>query len=405
MNHSYLLRHISYHLHTIVRRFSSDKELTESFCGRVEFNDEPFGEDILSYFYDSAAKNDLFSSPIILSFDNQFLYASVPAKNSLYVIGPIRFSVSVYLKYQCSIDSLDYEWLKTVPLCEVNALISDVLLIYNLYHQAVINENDFLLFNCIIPETEDSLQKHFLDLLFENQEYERIHNPYDQEFREFSSIENGDLEQLKRSLEEDYPGEIGTLAKDPLRHAKNRAIVVITLACRSSIRGGLTPEIAFSLSDSYIQRVEECNDIPTLFHLFHSAEYQYAQMVKELKKQREGNADRDWNPHIAKCKDYIYVHLHSKISVQNIAEELGINPNYLSELFHKCENISLTDFIRQEKINLAKNLLIYSKYSYTEIASYLGFSSQSHFGKQFKQLTELTPRQYRQLYGRKEFMV
>ena len=96
--------------------------------------------------------------------------------------------------------------------------------------------------------------------------------------------------------------------------------------------------------------------------------------------------------------------LHGKIQVQDIAEKLGLNANYLSELFHKNEHVSLKDFIQKEKINMAKNLLIYSKYSYTEIAVYLGYSSQSHFGKQFKKYADMTPRRYREVYGAKNFL-
>ena len=53
-------------------------------------------------------------------------------------------------------------------------------------------------------------------------------------------------------------------------------------------------------------------------------------------------------------------------------------------------------------IRLAKNMLIYSRYSYSDIASYLGFSSQSHLGTRFKKAIGLTLRQYREQYGQKE---
>lgn len=46
-----------------------------------------------------------------------------------------------------------------------------------------------------------------------------------------------------------------------------------------------------------------------------------------------------------------------------------------------------------------KYLLAYSPYSYIEIATYLGFSSQSHLGKVFKKYTGMTLRQYRGKYG------
>ena len=48
-------------------------------------------------------------------------------------------------------------------------------------------------------------------------------------------------------------------------------------------------------------------------------------------------------------------------------------------------------------------MLIYSPYSYIEISSYLGFSSQSHLGKQFKAITGMTLKQFRDAYSTTEF--
>ena len=103
------------------------------------------------------------------------------------------------------------------------------------------------------------------------------------------------------------------------------------------------------------------------------------------------------------CKDYIFKHLHEKIRIQDIADELFLNANYLSEIFRQYEGLTITEFILQEKVGLTKNLLSYSPYSYSEIAAYLGFSSQSHLGKIFKKHTGMTLKQYRDQYGVREF--
>ena len=80
-----------------------------------------------------------------------------------------------------------------------------------------------------------------------------------------------------------------------------------------------------------------------------------------------------------------------------------LNANYLSEIFRQHEGLTITDFILREKVGLTKNLLSYSPYSYSEIAAYLGFSSQSHLGKTFKKHTGMTLKQYRDQYGVREF--
>lgn len=400
MNHYYLMEHISYHLHTIVRHYSSEGDLIKSCCARMNFPDLFTDQEILDLF---ASSDGLPEDPVLLAVNETFVYAFVPCRERSFVIGPVRLTETISFLRSTSRHLRDSGWKDSVAVCTFHTLIQDVLLVCNLYRTDVYPENDLILNNCIHPGTYEHLHEGFSQLVFENRETGKTHNPYDQELREFASIETGNLEQLKRSLAEDYLGEVGTLAKTPLRHTKNRAIVVVTLASRAAIRGGIPSEIAFSLSDTYIQKIEECNDIPTLFHLFHAAEFEYARMVKELNAQKEGTLEKDKNPHINKCKDYIFSHLHDKITVQEIADALGLNANYLSGLFRQCEKISLTGFIRREKINLTKNLLTYSRYSYGEIAAYLGFSSQSHLGKYFREATGMTMRQYRDAYGVKEF--
>ena len=81
--------------------------------------------------------------------------------------------------------------------------------------------------------------------------------------------------------------------------------------------------------------------------------------------------------------------------MQSIADSLKISPNYLSALFRKNEGISLTRYILQEKISQARGMLLYSTMPYSEIAMYLGFSSQSHFCKVFRQFTALSPSEFR----------
>lgn len=401
MNYRYLMKHISYHLHTYVRRYTDDFIHIESFCGRIQFQDCFTPEALISFF--TSQKDMLFDSPAFLCVNRQLLYALIPAAKNYYIIGPMRSSDGLFLRYQTEAEPADETWIQTVPVCSLKKLAVDVLLMYNLYHEETLDENALLTINCIRQETDAQLKAHFSELIFEYQENGKRHNPYDQEFRECASIEQGDLEQLETAIKEDYLGEYGTLAKTPIRHTRNLGIVVVTLASRAAIRGGLPYEIAYSLSDSTIQKLEECNDIPTLFHIFRSAEFRYARMVKDLNEQKAGTADKDKNPHINRCKNYVFSHLHEKISVPDIAKELNLNANYLSGLFHQCEKISLTDFIRREKMNLAKNLLAYSRYSSSEIAAYLGFSSQSHMGKIFKEYTGMTPYQYRRVYGVKEF--
>ncbi len=247
-----------------------------------------------------------------------------------------------------------------------------------------------------------SLEKDYCDQVFHNQENQIVHNPYEQEKRVLEAIERGDPEVAKEAIEEDFSAFVGILSDDPLRHEMNIGIVNVTTASRAAIRGGLPYEKAYTLSDCCIRQIEKCEDIETVKKLYKAVQLQYAEMVRDSKF---ANAQEDFqNSHIERCKNYIFSHLHGKITVQEIADYVGLAPNYLSTLFHRCEHISLKQYILNEKIKLVQKMLIYSPYSYIEIANYFGFASQSHMGREFKKVLGMTLSEYRAKYRRNGFL-
>lgn len=77
---------------------------------------------------------------------------------------------------------------------------------------------------------------------------------------------------------------------------------------------------------------------------------------------------------------------------------MGLSPSYLSRLFKQEVGISLSDYIREKKLDRAQNLLRFTDQSFAEIANILAFSSQSHFIQAFKSHTGMTPKKYRDSY-------
>lgn len=399
MQDTILLQYLSKKMHTHAYKLTIDGEITFSCCKVLAFQDTYIKDkDFLDFLLESPPQG----IPCLRSIRQKDIYGIVTGHNAIYIVGPVSFASPVYLNCDYNELMLEEEIEKYVPQVNPDDYLEDILFLNHMITGVESTTEQIIETNCLNHDHTGKVQKHFNDILFENHENNVHHNPYDQEMREFGSIENGDLIQLEKSLQEDYDGTIGTLAKDSLRNLKNLGIVLVTLASRAAIRGGLSPEISFSLSDSYIQQIEECKDLALVAPLAHKAEFQYAEMVHEITEKQKGILKKQKNPRINKCKDFIFSHLHDRITLEDLAAEADCNPNYLSQLFKECEGISISGYILQEKINRAKNLLIYSDYSYIEIATYLGFSSQSHLGTQFKKHTGYTLRQYREIYGRKE---
>lgn len=249
------------------------------------------------------------------------------------------------------------------------------------------------------------VQQSFSDIVFNNQEEQQMHNSYEQELREMKSIETGNIEMLESCWTEVQPTSYGTLSKDRIRNIKNLCIVLVSFASRSAIRGGIHPEMAYSLCDSYIQKIEDCNEPAILAQLARRAERRYTELVIDANSYKKNREEQRLSSHIEHCKKYIFSHLHDKLTVQEIAEELHLNANYLSGLFKRHEGQTILQFVLKEKIKLAQNMLTYSDYSYSEIANYLGFSSQSHLGVHFKKYVHMTLSEYRTQYQSDIFQV
>ena len=399
MNIDCIMEYLSRNLHTAVWVLTPEGRPEKRICLRADLENR-MNETLLSELLSLAVSEH----PVLASDDASAAYAVVSAGERLLVLGPVLLTFGNACRHRISCVGYDADALLFLHPCGSADLLRDALLLHNLFHKNNLTMEEAADVNYLDDQIKYTVQEHFVKIVFENQEQGSRHNPYGQEVREVAAIRNGDLKALKQSWAEDYTGKLGVVAKTPLRNHQNLGIILVTLASRAAMEGGVMPEIAYSFSDSYINKIEEAVSPEAALSLGRQAEYHYACLVQEAKKERTlPETVRNTNSNISLCKDYIFSHLHEKIRISDIAKELYLNPNYLSDLFRKAEGITISGYILQEKLKLVKNMLIYSRYSYNEIASYLGFSSQSHLGMRFRKHTGMTLHQYRETYGRKEF--
>lgn len=106
------------------------------------------------------------------------------------------------------------------------------------------------------------------------------------------------------------------------------------------------------------------------------------------------------HPQISKVKDFISKNFALPISLEETAAEVFLSKNYLSSLFKSELGISFNDYVETVRIQNSKILLLNTRQSMSEIATNVGFSSQSYFSKVFKRHTGMTPMQYRNLSGK-----
>ncbi len=192
-----------------------------------------------------------------------------------------------------------------LQMCELDTFVTGILLCYYFLTGNELSVAEFWERNEeSMPKVQGALEEMTKNL-FQYQEKERVglHNPYEQEQREQEAIRHGDIAALNRSISETYEGQIGRLAKDPLRHHKNVAIGNITLASRTAVEAGVSVEKSFTMADNFIQQIEEIDNVVEVEAFKREAQRLYASAVAEEQKSDTGGYK---NPLIGEVKDYIF---------------------------------------------------------------------------------------------------
>ena len=241
------------------------------------------------------------------------------------------------------------------------------------------------------------LQKEIVYQEYINRENEVLHAPYDPELEFYSLVQLGDVSRVTElcSVSLLEKENLGQLSKNFLRHIKYHFVITTAMVARYCIEGGMETTTAYTLSDFYINKADVAGSAETISELHRIMCIDYTKRMQQLRKKKVCSR------HVALALDYIYDNLHTKITVPVLANYVDLNPSYFSRLFKEETGQTVSDYIRNKKIDTAKQMLMYSDYSQIEISNILAFPSQSYFTEIFRKTTGVTPIKFRQMNLRK----
>ena len=204
-------------------------------------------------------------------------------------------------------------------------------------------------------------------------------------------VRTGDL-NYKQALSNSMSMSAGVpvQSSDVLRQSKTSVIVFTSLVCRAAIEGGLSPEEAYSLGDSYIQTAEAAKSLDELHPL---AMMMYDDFIRRVHKHR---TNPNLSMQIQKCVDYIEMNLDKKIVAEDLAALVGYTEYYLTHKFKEETGLSVTNYVKFAKVERAKVLLKSTPLSVREISEQLGFATRNYFSAVFQQVTGKTPMEFRE---------
>ena len=248
-----------------------------------------------------------------------------------------------------------------------------------------------------------SISKELNARMLESAEEQRVHVEYRSEYGYYGAVAEGDVEAVKKvlvrpdnvSLYEN--GEYGILSKDRLRNIRYHFVVAAALITRLCVEKGLERELAYTMSDLYIEKMDRLQTAERVLSLYNEMLLAFTGKMADLPKHEV------YSIHAVKAINYICRHRTERITAASVSEALGLNRSYLSTLFKRETGTSISGYIRAEKLKAAANMLVFSDCSCADIAGYFGFASQSHFIRLFREETGLTPAEYRKKNSRSLF--
>lgn len=224
-----------------------------------------------------------------------------------------------------------------------------------------------------------------------------LHHSYADELRLCEAMQTASPDAVDIAVSMFNTRNTGRLSAQPLTNLKYLFVSCVTLVTRFCIEGGLSPQLAYRISDLYIRALDGCETQAEVFAL-------HPRMIREFWERMGAlKGRRGLSRHVADAAEYIVRHLDGELTLERVSGAVGISPSRLSHLFSGELGEPFGRYVRRQRVEAACDLLRYTDHPASVIASLVGFSSQSHMICVFKAAMGETPEQYRRrlprIYG------
>jgi two-component system response regulator YesN len=228
----------------------------------------------------------------------------------------------------------------------------------------------------------------FFKNVYKDREKMFAHPPFFLEKKVSNFICSGNLSGALETLKEINRLERAILSDNPLRSLKNSVICSCTFIARASIDAGISPDIAFSYSDAFIQQIEKLQSLEEVGQFEATILTNYIELVKNY-------LDEKYSHIVVNVMQYIDENLTIRLSLKDISMHVHVNPHYLSTLFKKETGQTITDYIAEHRVRESSYFVAYTDYEISDIANLYQFCNQSYYITIFKKHLSKTPSEYR----------
>ena len=186
--------------------------------------------------------------------------------------------------------------------------------------------------------------------------------------------------ELDKSLFEEY---------QPLLYLRIRLQEVILRMGRSAMESGVEAKEIFASLQNYLVEVGVQYDYERLRGILQSAAVEFAQKVWEACWHQGTDV-------VQRARRFMEQHLARELSLDEIAQETGTSPSYLSRRFRLETGKTITSYLNELRIEAAKRFLLDESLPVGDIAFKVGYGSIQHFGRTFNAVVGCSPTRWRQ---------
>lgn len=173
-----------------------------------------------------------------------------------------------------------------------------------------------------------------------------------------------------------------------LRDKKDLTITLNSLLRKAVEQAGVHPIHIDSFSNQSIQQIEQLASIEQCHSFQKKLALGYCRLVKRYSL-------KGYSLPVQRVVTYVSTDLSVDLGLKTLANQLNVTPSYLSSLFRKEMGMTLTDYVTQQRISHAQQLLLGTSLPIKSIALQCGIPDLNYFARMFKRSCGVTPKHYR----------
>lgn len=207
----------------------------------------------------------------------------------------------------------------------------------------------------------------------------------DDETQIINLMENGKKEELLQAVGRFFR-KVGEKFQGDETDLKNVVTELMVMVLSSSYRNNM-PEsvVGYSTYLSEIRRLEHRVQL----------ENWCLRKIEHISEQMHDQKNSHISNVILKAKDYIDNHFNEDIGLNQVSKEVSISPQYFSSIFKEEMGMNFVEYLREKRIEVAKELLRSKRYSVKEICYEIGYNDPNYFSRLFKKIVGVSPTEYK----------